>query len=70
MSSYLHDDSVRVKGVEVERDGEEVAPQQEDLGGSAGRVPHEGLECAAQPEPEENVMHRFTNTFLKCLNIL
>ena len=49
---YLHDYRVRVKGVEVERDGEEVAPQQEDLGGATGRAPHEGLERAAQPEPE------------------
>ena len=49
---YLHDYRVRVKGVEVERDGEEVAPQQEDLGGATGRAPHEGLERPAQPEPE------------------
>ena len=72
MSCYLHDDSVRIKGVEVERDGDEVAPQQEDLGGATGRAPHEGLERPAQPKPElkRNVMQRFTNNFLKCLNNL
>ena len=51
--SYLNDYRVGVSGVDVERDGEEAAPQQEDLGGAAGRVPHEGLERPAQPEPED-----------------
>ena len=51
--TFLNDDGIRLSAVEVECEMEEVAPPEEDLGGAtARRVPHEGLERAAYPEPD------------------